>query len=112
MSGEGGGYDLVGMTGVILGAASCGLPVVLDGFLSYASATAACRMAPSAHPYLIPSHLSAEKGAQIALDALGLRPYLDMDMRLRGQRRRAGDAPVGCRQRDVQPDGNAGAEQY
>ncbi|MGP7608814.1 nicotinate-nucleotide--dimethylbenzimidazole phosphoribosyltransferase, partial [Klebsiella pneumoniae] len=29
-----------------------------------------------------PSHLSAEKGAQIALDALGLRPYLDMDMRL------------------------------
>ncbi|SSG63913.1 nicotinate-nucleotide--dimethylbenzimidazole phosphoribosyltransferase [Klebsiella pneumoniae] len=65
-----GGYDLVGMTGVILGAAS------------YASALAACRMAPSAHPYLIPSHLSAEKGAQIALDALGLRPYLDMDMRL------------------------------
>ncbi|HDN2925441.1 TPA: nicotinate-nucleotide--dimethylbenzimidazole phosphoribosyltransferase [Klebsiella pneumoniae] len=77
-----GGYDLVGMTGVILGAASCGLPVELDGFLSYASALAACRMAPSAHPYLIPSHLSAEKGAQIALDALGLRPYLDMDMRL------------------------------
>ena len=73
---------------------------------------AACRMAPSAHPYLIPSHLSAEKGAQIALDALGLRPYLDMDMRTRGQRRRAGDAPAGCRQRDVQPDGNAGAEQY
>ncbi|HCI4291990.1 TPA: nicotinate-nucleotide--dimethylbenzimidazole phosphoribosyltransferase [Klebsiella pneumoniae] len=59
-----------------------GLPVVLDGFLSYASALAACRMAPSAHPYLIPSHLSAEKGAQIALDALGLWPYLDMDMRL------------------------------
>ena len=55
---------------------------VLDGFLSYASALAACRMAPTAHPYLIPSHLSAEKGAQIALDALGLRPYLDMDMRL------------------------------
>ncbi len=77
-----GGYDLVGMTGVILGAASCGLPVVLDGFLSYASALAACRMAPTAHPYLVPSHLSAEKGAQIALDALGLRPYLDMDMRL------------------------------
>ena len=77
-----GGYDLVGMTGVILGAASCGLPVVLDGFLSYASALAACRMAPTAHPYLVPSHLSAEKGAQIALDALGLRPYLDMEMRL------------------------------
>lgn len=57
-----GGFDLVGMTGVMLGAASCGLPVVLDGFLSYASALAACRLAPCVHSYLIPSHLSAEKG--------------------------------------------------
>ncbi len=77
-----GGFDLLGMTGVMLGAASCGLPVVLDGFLSYAAALAACQIAPEVNPYLIPSHLSAEKGAQIALDALGLRPYLDMDMRL------------------------------
>lgn len=77
-----GGYDLLGMTGVILGAASCGLPVVLDGFLSYASALAACRIAPQVKPYLIPSHLSAEKGARIALDHLGLAPYLNMGMRL------------------------------
>ncbi|BBV75654.1 MULTISPECIES: nicotinate-nucleotide--dimethylbenzimidazole phosphoribosyltransferase [Klebsiella] len=77
-----GGFDLVGMTGVMLGAASCGLPVVLDGFLSYASALAACRLAPGVHPYLIPSHLSAEKGARIALEHLQLKPYLDMDMRL------------------------------
>ena len=77
-----GGYDLLGMTGVIVGAASCGLPVVLDGFLSYASALAACRIAPQAKPYLIPSHLSAEKGARIALAALGLEPYLLMEMRL------------------------------
>ena len=77
-----GGFDLVGMTGVMLGAASCGLPVVLDGFLSYASALAACRLAPGMHSYLIPSHLSAEKGARIALEHLQLKPYLDMDMRL------------------------------
>ncbi|HHG8774163.1 TPA: nicotinate-nucleotide--dimethylbenzimidazole phosphoribosyltransferase [Raoultella planticola] len=77
-----GGFDLVGMTGVMLGAASCGLPVVLDGFLSYASALAACRLAPAVHPYLIPSHLSAEKGARIALEHLQLEPYLDMGMRL------------------------------
>ncbi|TCW17742.1 nicotinate-nucleotide-dimethylbenzimidazole phosphoribosyltransferase [Raoultella sp. BIGb0138] len=77
-----GGFDLVGMTGVMLGAASCGLPVVLDGFLSYASALAACRLAPAVHPYLIPSHLSAEKGARIALEHLRLEPYLDMGMRL------------------------------
>lgn len=77
-----GGFDLVGMTGVMLGAASCGLPVVLDGFLSYASALAACRIAPAVKSYLIPSHLSAEKGARIALEALQLEPYLNMEMRL------------------------------
>ncbi|ROP62641.1 nicotinate-nucleotide-dimethylbenzimidazole phosphoribosyltransferase [Enterobacter sp. BIGb0383] len=77
-----GGFDLLGMTGVMLGAASCGLPVVLDGFLSYASALAACRIAPDVKSYLIPSHLSAEKGARIALAHLGLEPYLNMEMRL------------------------------
>ncbi|MFU0872132.1 nicotinate-nucleotide--dimethylbenzimidazole phosphoribosyltransferase [Kluyvera sichuanensis] len=77
-----GGYDLLGMTGVMLGAASCGLPVVLDGFLSYASALAACRIAPAVKPYLIPSHFSAEKGARIALAHLELEPYLHMEMRL------------------------------
>lgn len=77
-----GGFDLLGMTGVMLGAASCGLPVVLDGFLSYASALAACQIAPGVKPYLIPSHFSAEKGARVALEHLGLVPYLNMDMRL------------------------------
>ena len=77
-----GGFDLLGMTGVMLGAASCGLPVVLDGFLSYAAALAACRIAPQVKPYLIPSHYSAEKGARIALAHLELEPYLNMGMRL------------------------------
>jgi nicotinate-nucleotide--dimethylbenzimidazole phosphoribosyltransferase len=77
-----GGFDLVGMTGVMLGAAAAGLPVVLDGFLSYASALAACAIAPNVRDYLIPSHLSAEKGAKIALSHLELEPYLQMGMRL------------------------------
>ncbi|HDM8360695.1 TPA: nicotinate-nucleotide--dimethylbenzimidazole phosphoribosyltransferase [Yersinia enterocolitica] len=77
-----GGFDLVGMTGVMLGAAAAGLPVVLDGFLSYASALAACRIEPKVRDYLIPSHLSAEKGTVIALNHLQLEPYLQMGMRL------------------------------
>ncbi|MFD0710209.1 nicotinate-nucleotide--dimethylbenzimidazole phosphoribosyltransferase [Photorhabdus akhurstii] len=77
-----GGYDLVGMTGVMLGAASAGLPVILDGFPSYAAALAACRIAPDVRHYLIPSHLSAEKGSIIALQHLQLEPYLHLDMRL------------------------------
>lgn len=77
-----GGFDLLGMAGVMLGAASCGLPVVLDGFLSYAAALAACRIAPAVKPYLIPSHFSAEQGAKIALENLQLTPFLNMGMRL------------------------------
>ncbi len=96
-----GGFDLLGMTGVMLGAASCGLPVVLDGFLSYAAALAACRIAPAVKPYLIPSHYSAEKGARIALAHLGLEPYLNMGMRLgegsgAGWRCRSSRRPVRC----------------
>lgn len=77
-----GGFDLCGMTGVIIGAAAAGVPVVLDGFLSYAAALAAVKIAPQVYPYLVPSHCSAEKGTQIALAALKLRPALNMDMRL------------------------------
>ncbi|MBJ9836065.1 nicotinate-nucleotide--dimethylbenzimidazole phosphoribosyltransferase [Citrobacter freundii] len=77
-----GGFDLVGMAGVMLGAASCGLPVVLDGFLSYSAALAACQIAPQIKPYIIPSHFSAEKGARTALAHLELDPYLNMGMRL------------------------------
>ncbi|MBJ7221539.1 MULTISPECIES: nicotinate-nucleotide--dimethylbenzimidazole phosphoribosyltransferase [unclassified Brenneria] len=77
-----GGFDLAGMAGVMLGAAAAGLPVVLDGFLSYASALAVCRIAPQARDYLIPSHLSAEKGAMIAMRHLQLEPYLQLGMRL------------------------------
>lgn len=77
-----GGFDLVGMTGVMLGAARCGLPVLLDGFLSYSAALAACQIAPAVRPYLIPSHFSVEKGARIALAHLSMEPYLHMAMRL------------------------------
>ncbi|MBC8946026.1 MULTISPECIES: nicotinate-nucleotide--dimethylbenzimidazole phosphoribosyltransferase [Xenorhabdus] len=77
-----GGFELVGMTGVILGAAAAGVPVVLDGFISYASALAAVQIAPSVRDYCIPSHMSAEKGAVLALQHLGLQPYLHLDLRL------------------------------
>jgi nicotinate-nucleotide--dimethylbenzimidazole phosphoribosyltransferase len=70
------------MTGVILGAGACGLPVVLDGFLSYAAAIAACQIAPEVKNYCIPSHFSAEKGARRALEHLGLAPFIHLDMRL------------------------------
>lgn len=77
-----GGFELVAMAGAMIGASAAGIPLVLDGFLSYSSALAACQMAPAVKPYLIPSHLSAEQGATLALKALGLQPYFDLNLRL------------------------------
>ncbi|MDW6005203.1 nicotinate-nucleotide--dimethylbenzimidazole phosphoribosyltransferase [Vibrio mangrovi] len=77
-----GGFDLAGMSGAILGAAAMKTPVVLDGFLSYASAMIACLIEPNVWDYLIPSHVSAEKGAAIALEYLRLKPFIHMELRL------------------------------
>ena len=77
-----GGFLLAAMTGALLAAAAMRVPVVLDGFLSYSSALLASQLCPAMNAYFIPSHLSAEKGAQIALTKLGLTPYIDMAMRL------------------------------
>ncbi|RQW64548.1 nicotinate-nucleotide--dimethylbenzimidazole phosphoribosyltransferase [Vibrio viridaestus] len=77
-----GGFDLAGMTGIIIGCAYVGVPVVLDGFLSYASALIACQLNPLIRDYLIPSHYSAEQGSEIALRYLDLKPFFDLNMRL------------------------------
>nr|MDQ6121072.1 nicotinate-nucleotide--dimethylbenzimidazole phosphoribosyltransferase [Klebsiella pneumoniae subsp. pneumoniae] len=75
-----GGFDLLGMTGVMLGRRPVGCRWCWMAF-SYAAALAACQIAPEVKPYLIPSHYSAEKGAYRA-GAPGLEPYLNMGMRL------------------------------
>ena len=77
-----GGFEIGGMVGVILGGAACQIPVVLDGFISGAAALLAVRMVPTCREYLIASHVSAERGHRAALDALGLHPLLDLDLRL------------------------------
>ncbi len=74
-----GGFDLVGMAGVMLGAA-CGLPVLLDGFLCCCA-----RSLPDVSCNQTVSHSFSSvgrKGARIALSHLGLEPYLNMEMRL------------------------------
>lgn len=77
-----GGLEIAGLAGVILGAAARRVPVVIDGFISTAAALAAVAIAPTARPYLIASHRSAEQGHTVALDHLGLHPMLALDMRL------------------------------
>ena len=55
---------------------------MLDGFIAGAAAMAAVRIKPDVRHYLIASHRSTEPGAGPCLNALGLEPYLDLDMRL------------------------------
>lgn len=66
----------------MLGAAFCGLLVLLDGFFFYAAALAACQMFFAIKLYFIFFYLLAEKGARIALLHLGLELYFNMEMRL------------------------------
>ncbi len=77
-----GGFEIGGIAGLLLGAAYLRRPVLVDGFISTASALIAARLAPAAREYMIASHRSMESGHQIALDCLGKKPLLDLDMRL------------------------------
>lgn len=77
-----GGLDIAALTGLYLGAAAKRKPAVIDGFIAGAAALAAVQLCPLVREYLIPSHLSAEKGAELVLDRLGFEPMLLMDMRL------------------------------
>ena len=77
-----GGLEIAGLVGVILEAASQRRPVVIDGFISGAAALTAARMAPGTTGYMIASHRSQELGHAAALKHLGLRPLLDLDLRL------------------------------
>jgi nicotinate-nucleotide--dimethylbenzimidazole phosphoribosyltransferase len=77
-----GGFEIAVLTGTALGAAANGLAVVLDGFIVCAAALVAARVAPPATQYMIAAHLSTEPGHALGLHALGLRPLLDLELRL------------------------------
>ena len=77
-----GGFEIAGLVGVTLGAAARKIPVVTDGLIATAAALAAARLVPAVRGYLIPSHGSVEIGHRRLLEALGLKPLLDLEMRL------------------------------
>jgi nicotinate-nucleotide--dimethylbenzimidazole phosphoribosyltransferase len=77
-----GGFEIGGLAGIILGAAARRCPVVLDGLIATAAALLAVGLAPAAREYLIAGHRSIEPGHTVALQALGLEPVLDLELRL------------------------------
>ena len=77
-----GGFEIGGLAGVILGAASLRVPVIIDGFISGAAALIAAGLCPQCKDYMIAGHCSVEPGHKIILQHLGLKPLLDLEMRL------------------------------
>ena len=77
-----GGFEIGVLAGVILGGALRRCAVLLDGFISGASALLAHSLCPAARDYMIASHRSAELGHEAVLSHLGLEPLLDLRMRL------------------------------
>ncbi len=77
-----GGHEIAAICGLILGCAASGIPVVVDGFISTAGALIAKGLAPLSVDYMFASHMSVEQGHRIQMEALGLRPVLDLDLRL------------------------------
>lgn len=77
-----GGFEVGGLAGVMIGAASKQVPVMIDGFISTAAAMIAVSLAPQCRDYLISAHRSKEHGHGLMLEWLGLKPLLDLDLRL------------------------------
>lgn len=77
-----GGLEHAALVGLILGGASLRTPVILDGVSAGAAALVARAMAPEALAACIAGHRSPEPGHVAALTTLGLRPLIDLDLRL------------------------------
>jgi len=77
-----GGAEIGGIAGLIIGAAAMRIPVVIDGFISTAGALIAYNLEPNTKDYMFAAHNSVEKGHKAMLERIGLKPILDLDMRL------------------------------
>lgn len=77
-----GGLEIGAIAGALLAAAAARVPVLLDGFIAGAAALVACAIEPRTAAYLIAAHCSAEPGHRLVLEHLGLRPLLELNLRL------------------------------
>jgi nicotinate-nucleotide--dimethylbenzimidazole phosphoribosyltransferase len=77
-----GGFEIGALAGVMIAAAASNVPVLIDGFISGAAALIAIGIAPKVKGYLIASHRSVERGHAAILERIGLKPLLDLDLRL------------------------------
>ncbi|RJQ49452.1 MAG: nicotinate-nucleotide--dimethylbenzimidazole phosphoribosyltransferase [Nitrospiraceae bacterium] len=77
-----GGAEIGGIAGLMIGAAANRVPVIVDGFISTAGALIAYSIEPKTKDYMFAAHMSQEVGHRAMLEKIGLRPVLDLDLRL------------------------------
>ena len=77
-----GGLEIAAIAGLVLGCAANRIPVVVDGFISTAGALIASELHPQVRDYLFAAHESVEVGHRFMLERIGIRPMLNLDLRL------------------------------
>ncbi|MFZ5704143.1 MAG: nicotinate-nucleotide--dimethylbenzimidazole phosphoribosyltransferase [Pseudomonadota bacterium] len=77
-----GGREIAAIAGAVLRARQLRIPVLLDGFICCAAIAPFASENPAITAHCLAGHRSAEPGHIRLLDRLGLRPLLDLDMRL------------------------------
>ncbi|MFJ9555325.1 nicotinate-nucleotide--dimethylbenzimidazole phosphoribosyltransferase [Nocardiopsis sp. NPDC101807] len=77
-----GGLEHAALAGFVLGGAALGVPVLLDGVIAGSAALAAAAISPESLGACFAGHRSSEPGHSLALDHLGLRPLVDLELRL------------------------------
>jgi len=77
-----GGREIAAIAGAILAARLQNVPVILDGYVVTAAAAILHALDPSALDHCLAGHISAEGAHRAVLARLGLRPILDLGMRL------------------------------
>ena len=77
-----GGLDIAALTGICIGGAIYGVPVVLDGVITMTAGLVAEKICPGVKEYYILSHKGKEPASQMISDKLGLKPVIDSNMAL------------------------------
>ena len=77
-----GGRELAAILGATLAARRNGIPVLLDGFVCTAAVAPLAKLRSDTLAHAAAGHVSAEAGHRMLLDELGLKPVVDLNMRL------------------------------
>ncbi|MGI9381509.1 MAG: nicotinate-nucleotide--dimethylbenzimidazole phosphoribosyltransferase [Methyloligellaceae bacterium] len=77
-----GGRELAAIAGAVTAARLRRIPVVLDGAVATAAVALLCGANSQALAHCVAGHVSAEPAHRRLLDLIGLRPLLDLEMRL------------------------------